>query len=142
MRYAFALKAESRYWKVVSRPPCPSPSPKVCPSSCPLNQWCHPTISSSVAHFSFCLQSFPASGFFQWVSFSHQVAKVLEFQILYQTLKWIFRVDFLYHWLVCLLAIQGTVKSLQHHSSKHQFFSTQPSLWSNSHTCTWILERP
>ena len=42
----------------------PSPSPGVCPSSCPSNQWCHSTISSSVALFSFCLQSFPASGSF------------------------------------------------------------------------------
>ena len=44
--------------------PCPSPSPRVCPSSCPLHQWCHPTISPSVTLFSFCLQSFPASGTF------------------------------------------------------------------------------
>ena len=43
-------------------PSCPSPSPGVCPSSCPLDWWCHPTISSSVTLFSFCLQSFPASG--------------------------------------------------------------------------------
>ena len=47
-----------------ARPPCPSPSPRVCPSSCPLNWWYHPTISSSAALFSFCLQSFPASGSF------------------------------------------------------------------------------
>ena len=46
-----------------ARPPCPSPSPRVCPSLCPLNWWCHPTISSSVTLF-FCLQSFPASGSF------------------------------------------------------------------------------
>ena len=46
------------------RLPCPSPSPRVCPSSCPLSQWCHPTISSSVTLFSFCSQSFPASGSF------------------------------------------------------------------------------
>ena len=47
-----------------ARPPCPSPSPRVCPSSCPLNQWCHPTIWSSVTLFSFYLRSFPASGSF------------------------------------------------------------------------------
>ena len=47
------------------RLPCPSPSPRVCSKSCPLSQWCHPTIASSVAPFSSCLQSFPAS-----VSFS------------------------------------------------------------------------
>ena len=45
------------------RLPCPSPSLGVCPSSCLLNQWCRPIISSSVALF-FCLQSFPASGSF------------------------------------------------------------------------------
>ena len=47
-----------------TRPLCPSPSPRVCSSSCPLSQWCHPTISSSVIPFSSCLQSFPASGSF------------------------------------------------------------------------------
>ena len=44
--------------------PRPSPSPEVCPSSCPLHQWCHPASSSCDALFSFCLQSFPASGTF------------------------------------------------------------------------------
>ena len=43
---------------------CPSISPRVCPSSCPLSGWCYPTVSSSTAPFSFCLQSFPASGSF------------------------------------------------------------------------------
>ena len=45
--------------------PCPSPTPKVHPNPCPSNRWCHPTISSSVGHFSSCPQSFPASGSFQ-----------------------------------------------------------------------------
>ena len=44
--------------------PCLSPSPGVCPSSCPLNQWWYPTISSSLIPFSSCLYSFPASGSF------------------------------------------------------------------------------
>ena len=47
-----------------ARPPCPSPTPRVYSNSCPLGQWCHPTVSSSVVPFSSCLQSFPASGFF------------------------------------------------------------------------------
>ena len=47
-----------------TRPPCPSPSPKVCPSSCSLHGWCHPAISSSDTLFSFCPQSFPPSGTF------------------------------------------------------------------------------
>ena len=48
-----------------ARPPCPSPTPGVHPNPCPLSQWCHPTISSSVVPFSSCSQSFPASGSFQ-----------------------------------------------------------------------------
>ena len=47
-----------------ARLPCPSPSPGICSDSCPLSWWCHPTISSSVIPFSFCFQSFPASGSF------------------------------------------------------------------------------
>ena len=47
------------------RPPCPSPTPRVHPNPCPLSQWCHPAISSSVVPFSSCPQSFPAAGSFQ-----------------------------------------------------------------------------
>ena len=47
-----------------ARPPCPSPTPRVYPNSCPLSRWCYPTISSYVVPFSH-LQSFPASGSFQ-----------------------------------------------------------------------------
>ena len=47
-----------------ARPPCPSPTPRVYPNSCPSSQWCHPTISSSVVSFSSRIQSFPASGSF------------------------------------------------------------------------------
>ena len=47
-----------------ARLPCLSPSPGACSNSCPLSQWCHPAISSSVVPFSSCLQSFPASGSF------------------------------------------------------------------------------
>ena len=54
-------------------------------------------------------------GLFQWVSSSHQVAKVLELQLQHQSFQWIFRTD--------LLAIQGTLKSLlQHHSWKASIF--------------------
>ena len=52
-----------------ARPLCPSPTPRVYPNSCPLSQWCYPTISSSVVPFSSCLQSFPASGSFQMSQF-------------------------------------------------------------------------
>ena len=47
-----------------ARPPCPSPTPRVYANSCPLSQWLHPIISSSIIPFSSCPQSFPASGSF------------------------------------------------------------------------------
>ena len=52
-----------------ARPPSPSPTPGVHPNPCPLSQWCHPTISSSVVSFTSCPQSFPASGSFQMSQF-------------------------------------------------------------------------
>ena len=52
-----------------SKPPCPSPTPRVYSNTCPLSRWCHPTISSSVVPFSSRLQSFPASGSFQMSQF-------------------------------------------------------------------------
>ena len=53
-----------------ARPPCPPPSPGVYSNSCPLSQWCHPAILSSVVIFSSCPQSLPASGSFQMSQFS------------------------------------------------------------------------
>ena len=76
-----------------ARPPCPSPTPRVYPNSCQLSWWCHPTISSSVVPFFSCHQSFPASDLFKWVSSSYQVAKVLEFQLQYQSFQWTLRTD-------------------------------------------------
>ena len=101
------------------RLPCPSPSPEVCSKSCPLSPWWHATISSSVIPFSSCLQSFPASGSFQWVSSSHQVAKVLELQpSIRPSNEYSGLISFRIDWLD-ILAVQGTSKSLlQHHSSK------------------------
>ena len=52
-----------------STPSCPSPSPGVCSNSCPLNWWCHPTISTSIVPFSSCLQSLPATGSFPMSQF-------------------------------------------------------------------------
>ena len=124
-----------------TRLPCLSPSPGDCPSSCPLNRWWHPTSSSSVACFSFCLQSFPASGHFpmslyikcpKYWSFSFSISPSNEYSGLIS-----FKID----WLD-FLAIQETLKSLlQLHSSKASVFSTQLSLWSSSHTHTWLLEK-
>ena len=56
-------------WTAACRPPCPSPTPRIYLNSCPLSQWCHPTISSSVVPFSSCLQSFSVLGSFQMSQF-------------------------------------------------------------------------
>ena len=64
-----------------ARFPCPSSSPRACSNSCPLTQWCHPTISFSVAHLSSCLQSFPASESFLMSWLFTSCAKVLELQL-------------------------------------------------------------
>ena len=52
-----------------ARLPCPSPTPRAYSNTCPLSQWCHPTVSSSVVPFSSCLQSFPASESFPMSQF-------------------------------------------------------------------------
>ena len=64
----------------LARLPCPSQSPGACPNSCLLNQWFHPTLSSSVVSSS-CLQSFPASGSFLWVLSSHHVINYLNWTV-------------------------------------------------------------
>ena len=68
-------------------------TPGAYPNPCPLSRWCHPTVSSFVVPFSSCPQSFPASGSFQWVNSSQQVAKVLEFQLQHQSFQWTPRTD-------------------------------------------------
>ena len=83
-----------------ARLPFPSPTPWGYSNSCPLSQWCHPTISSSVIPFSSAFNLSQHQRLFQWVSPSHQVAKLLEFQLQHQSFHWIFRTDFLYDWLV------------------------------------------
>ena len=84
------------------------------------------------------LNLFQHQGLFQRVSSSHQVAKGLELQLQHQTFQWIFRVAFLHYWLVwslcCLRDSQESYPKSEFW--KHQFFGTQPSLWSNFHTCT------
>ena len=59
----------------LARLPCPSPTPRTYSNSCPLIQWCHPTISSSVIPLLLAFNLSQHQGLFQWVSSSHQVAK-------------------------------------------------------------------
>ena len=82
-------------WTVACQAPLPSTITWRCSNSYLLTSWCSLTISSSPALFSFCLQSFPASGPFPVSWLFPSVAKLLELQIQRQSFQWIFRVDFL-----------------------------------------------
>ena len=126
-----------------ARPPCPSPTPGVYSNSCPLSQWCYPTISSSVDPFSSHLQSFPASGPFimsqffasggQNIGVSFSINPSTEHPGLIS-----FRKD----WLD-LLAVQVTLKSLlQHYSSKASILRPSTFFIVNCHHHAWLLEKP
>ena len=97
-----------------ARPPCPSTTPGVYSNSCPLRWWCHPAISSSVISVSSCLQSFPASGSFLVSQFFTSGGQIIGVSASASVLPGLisFRTD----WFD--LAVQGTLKNLQHHISK------------------------
>ena len=125
-------------------PPCPSASPGVCPSSCPLNWWCLPTISSSVTLFSSCPQSFPASGSFPmnqlFTSGGQSIGASASVSVLPVDIQSWFPLR-----LTGWFSLMSKVFSRVFSSTtiwKHQFFSAQPSLLFNSHICTWVLEKP
>ena len=124
-----------------TRLPCSYLSPRVCSNSCPLSRWCHPAISSSVIPSPPIFNLSQHQGLFKWVSFLHEVAKALEFQLQHQSSQWIFRTDFLQDGLV---GSPCSPRDSQESSpvQKHQFFSAQLSLQSNSHIHTWLLEKP
>ena len=94
-----------------ARLPCPSLAPGVRSNSCPLSQWCHPIISSSVTSSPPALNLSQHQGVFQWVGSLHQVAKVLELQLQHQSFQWILGlISFRMDWLD-LLTVQGAVKN-------------------------------
>ena len=127
-----------------TRPPCPSPTPRVYWNSCPLSRWCHPTISSSVIPFSSCLQSFQASGSFHmsqlFASGGQSVRVSASESVLLMNIQ-----DWFPLGLTGLISFQSKGFSrvlFNTTAQKHQFFRVQPSLWSNSHIHTWPLEKP
>ena len=80
-------------------------------------------------------------GHFHWVGSSHQVARVLELQ--HRSFQWIFRTDFLWDWLVWSpFNPRDSKESSPTPQFKSIIFSTQPSLWYNSHIYTWLREKP
>ena len=126
-----------------TRLPCPSPSSIVCSNSCPWRQWCYPTISCSVSPFSY-LQSFPASGSFPmsclFASGGQSIGDSASASVLPMNIQGRFPLE-----LTGLISLQSKGLSRVFSNTtvqKHQFFGTQPSLWSNSHIHAWLLEKP
>ena len=127
-----------------ARPPCPSPTPRVYPNLCPLSQWCHTTISSSVIPFSSCPQSFPASGSFiisRLFTSGGQSVGVSASAFSPSGL-------IIQDWFPLRLtdSISWQSKGLSRVFSnttgqKHQFLDAQPSLRSSSHICIWLLKK-
>ena len=110
-------------------------------NSCPLSQWCHPTISSSVTLFSFGRQSLPATGSFLMSQFFASGGQCIgaSASVLHMNIQ---------DWFP--LGLTGLISLLSKGISRvfssttvqnHQFFHTQPLLWSNSHFHMWLLEK-
>ena len=125
-----------------ARLPCPSPTPRACSNSCPSSWWCNPTISSSF--ISSCLQSFPASGSLPMSSFSssggQSTGASASASVLPVNIQGWFPLG-----LTGLISLKSKELSRVFSSpiiQKNQFFHAQPSLCSNAHICTWLLEKP
>ena len=127
-----------------ARPPCPSPTPRVYPNSCPSSWWCHPTISSSVVPFSSCPQSFPALGSFQmsqlFTSGGQSIRLSASTSVFpmniqdWSPLGWT-------GWIS--LQCKGLSRVFSNTTvQKQQFFGPQLSSQSNSHIHIWPLEKP
>ena len=127
-----------------ARPPCPSPTPGVYSNPCPWSQWCQPAISSSVAPFSSCPQSFPASGSFPmsqlFTSDGQTIGVPASTSVLTMNTQdwsplggpgWI------------SLQSKGLSRVFSNTIvQKHQISGTQLSSQSNSHIHTWPLDKP
>ena len=121
-----------------TRFPCPSLSPRVCSNSCPVSWWCYPTTSFSVTPFSSCPQPFPPSWSFPigqlFSSGGQSIGASTSASVLPMNIQGIFPLGltgliFLQSEGLCRVFSSTTVW-------KHQFFGTQPALWSNSHLYT------
>ena len=121
---------------------CPSPTSRAYSNSCPLSWWCHPTISSSVIPFSSCAQFFPASESFpiSWLFAAEDQSIGASASVLPMNIQ-----DWIPLGLTHLISLQSNRLSRVFSSTtvqKHQFSGAQPSVWSNSHICTWLLVKP
>ena len=145
MLFSHVVVSDSlRPYELHTRPPCPSPSPRVCPSSCSLHQWCHPAISGSDTLFSLCPRSFPGSGTFPmsllFTSDDQNTGVSASVSVLPVNIQ---------GWsplrltgLIYLLSkgLSGILSSIT--VQRHQFFGVLPPLRSSSHNNAWPLWRP
>ena len=124
-----------------ARPPCPSPSPGVCPSSCSLHQWYCPAISPSDTLFSYCPESFPAWESFPKIQLFTSNGKSIGASASAPVLP--MNIQGWFPWrLTGLISLLSKGLSEVFSSTtirKHQFFGILPSLWSSSHNRTWSL---
>ena len=117
-------------------------SPGFCLNSCPLSWWCYLNISSCLP-FLLLPYIFPSTrdGAFLMSRLFTSGGKVLELQLHISSNEYSGLISFWIDWFV-LLSAQGSLKSLLQHHQKHRFFHAQPSLWSNSHIDSLLLEKP
>ena len=113
-----------------TRPPCPSPTPRAYSNSCPLSQWCHPTISSSVIPFSSHPQSFPASGSFQITQFFASGGQSFGASALASVLPMNIQDWFPLGWTGWISTLSKGLSRVFSNTTvqKHHFFSAQLSL--------------
>ena len=125
-----------------TRLPCPSPSLRTCSNSCPLSWWCHPTISFSVVPFSSHLHSFPASGSFLTSQLFTPGGQSIGVSASAPVLPMNIKDWFLSEWTGWIsLQSKGLSRVFSNTTVwKHQFFSIQLSLWSNSHIHALLLK--
>ena len=127
-----------------TRLPCPSPSFGVCSNSCPLSRWCHPTNASFVVPFSSCPQFSPVSGSFpmSWLFASgvRSIGTLTSVSVLPMSIQSWFHLGLTSLIFLLFKGLWWVFSSTA--IRKHQFFSGQPSSWSNSPICTWLLEKP
>ena len=126
-----------------TRLPYPALTPVAYSNSCPLSQWCHPTISSSVIPFSSRLQSVPAPRSFQmgqfFISGGQSIGVSTSASVLPMNIQ-----DWLPLGWTGWISLQSKGLSRVFSNTtvqKHQFFGTHISLWPNSHIYRWLLEK-
>ena len=141
--FSYLVMSDS-LWLQHTRPPCPSPSPKVCPSSCPFHQGCHPAISSSDTLFSFCPQFFTSSRTFLvsrlFTSGDQNTGASTSGSVFPMSIQ-----DWFPLRPTGLVSLQSKGLSGVFSSTtvqRHKFFHVLPSLQSSSYNHTWPLGRP